>query len=162
MARFGYGYSTQITDALDEILIGINEGLSQAFEMTCDDLQEKINDEWNSWINDVYSYDPEKYERTYELVQECPIKFTKFVPNAVSGSVEATFDFIDGHITTINNPQHHAMEQSNDGMYGIVNLLNVTGAFHDLDSFVEIVIDIINNNWDKIYREKCRELGLSL
>lgn len=147
MARYGEKYYTD----LPSLYIGLEKGLGQAFELTCQDLLEEIKD---ITLEDIYSYVPIFYERTDDLKDA----WTYESVGSVKGTQLAEFK-IDTSKLTEGNPQHHFLRQGKDGEYYYKNLLddhNRHGRYQDDIEFM------IKSKFIKYYQKNCKLLGISL
>ena len=167
MARYGFGYTNaSLNDALDKITMGIKLALVEAFDLTIEELQEKINEKWLEWLQDVYTYDPEYYERTGDLLatyNDCPYKISKFSGGGITGEVIAIVQVDRSHIHVINNPQHHAMANDKWGYgntdEGFEMLVYYTSQFHSGDlSFRDNILDMLQKEFKPIYQKHVNDL----
>lgn len=171
MARYGSGYNTSITQALANVELSISVALTKAWDIFCDKLQDDVNELWEYWIAEVYSNDPKYYQRTYQLYDSsgCPFKVVNKavgvgrITNGV-GTVVAGFEADDlGSIgiTEISNPPYHIIEQGK----GTEDFVNVVGATNgEAVSFIDELKEYLLNRrrWQQLYRDACKEMGLTL
>lgn len=165
MARYGAGYSTDITKAISSIELSIKVALVEAWDLFCNRLQDEIDDFWNWWVNEVYEYDPDYYERTYKLekVDKCPFKVVNG-SNGIgtikdgNGTVVANFT-VDELGFEPDNPPYHIFKTG-----GTEDLVNVIGAMNwNVISFVDELKQYLNTTkWQDLYRQCCKDVGLTL
>lgn len=147
MAKYGRGY---YTDA-KSLLIGMQEGLTEAFEMTCEELVDDIKS-----FTDVYIYSqPEKENyspRTGEFRDS--IDYTSY--SVSNGLQEAIFHIDTSKIQTIDNPFHHVLEMggTGDDLFNIVS--DQHGGMRDDIEFW------LRDEFPKKYRANCKALGIEL
>ena len=121
----------------NELMVGIYEGCQEAFNDTCEQLREDVED----LVSDVYIYGkPEQtYDRTFEME-------SGIVDVEIDG-LNAEIVFNDDPIETIDNPHHHALEQG-ETMEGLVDLAT-GGRLQDIKNYVY-------NKFPKIFRDKMK------
>lgn len=144
MARYGSGYY----NSLNELIVGMQSGFERALELTCEQLCQELNDimRWGIY----QTYQPNVYDRTGELSEDL---FTYEVNGLQAQFLydNKVFDSIDA-----DNPPHHGLEQMSVDEF----MENLIYPIHD--NFIVEIQFYIRKNYQKIYREKCRLLGLTV
>ena len=162
MARYGFGYTNaSLNDAMNKITMGIRLALIEAFDNTIDELQDKIDELWTEWVQNVYAYDPIEYNRTGDILatyNNCPYKISKASSGNITGSVVAEIYADRSGIHVINNPQHHAMANDKWGFgntdEGFEMLIYYTSQFHFDDlSFRDNLLDMLQKDFQPIYQK---------
>ena len=165
MARYGAGYSADLASALNNIELSVMTALKEAWEIALVDLQDKIEEVWEDWVDEIYSEtDHNTYERTYQLKAEpCPVRIIDKTSgiaqgNSSVGTVVATFEY-DKVSMSPDNPPYHILEDK-----GTLELIQVLENDHDVLEFVdELKLKIFGTNvWADIYRNACKKMGLKL
>lgn len=147
MARYGSGY---YTDA-DSLLVSIKQGLSKAFELTCEELVDEIK----QWTDvDIYSQpESENYSPRTEEFREA---WDYELYTVTDGLQQAQFVVRTDKITTHDNPFHTIIEKGGTGE----DLRNIV--FAQTDSLEEDIEFWIKDEFAKKYRANCKKLGIVL
>jgi hypothetical protein len=170
MARYGAGYSTDITKLMANIELSVQIALVEAWDMFCERLQKIVDEFWDYWILEVYEYDPDYYERTYQLDKShgCPFKVVNksngigVITNG-NGTVVAGFEVDDLSsigITNYSNPPYNVIRTGGS----TEDFVNAVGAKNgNVISFVDELKQYLNTTkWQDLYRQCCKDVGLTL
>ena len=109
----------------------------------------------------------QQLDRTYEFGEECPYVIEPDMGGGNLGTIVAEVNLYPTNaIVTIDNPHHHALSNDKWGwgnnQEGMQVLINLIESEHRMMSFEEQIKFTIEKHWAEIYRNKCRELGLSI
>lgn len=147
MARYGINYSTN----MDDLRITIQEGLAEAFRLTC----EQLLDDIRNWTDaDIYSQ-PES-DRYTPRTEEFREAWDYDLYTVTDGFQQAEFIVRTDKITTRDNPFHTVIENGGTG--------------EDLKNFIfeqnnNLKLDIeywIRDNFKRRYIANCKALHIQI
>ena len=141
MARRGRGYY----GSWEEMVVGIQQGCQDALEPTAEELLQGIND----LISQIYESKPRIYTRTMEIQNS--------VTYAI-GDLAICFYFRGKNFFTIDTMHHHYLAQD----YDVESMVESVGEQHRLDNLLDDIKSYIQQNFSRIYKKYCREMGLSI
>ena len=141
MARRGRGYY----GSWEEMVVGIQQGCQDALEPTAEELLQGIND----LISQIYESKPRIYTRTMEIQNS--------VTYAI-GDLAICFYFRGKSFFTIDTMHHHYLAQD----YDVESMVESVGEQHRLDNLLDDIKSYIQQNFSRIYKKYCREMGLSI
>ena len=152
-SKFGKGYYTD----WESRIVGMQKGLQKAFNEACDELCEKGNEIIRGAI---YSNNMgETYDdfRTYEMGA------IDYLQAHVNG-LDCYFTLDNKEILSldISNPPHHGLSDDSGNGYDAESFMINIIDNHDNKQFMEELRDLIQKEFPKIYRERCRKNGLEL
>ena len=140
MARRGRGYY----GSWEEMVVGIQQGCQDALEPTAEELLQGIND----LISQIYDSEPRVYTRTMEIQSS--------VTYAI-GNLSICFYFRGKSFFTIDTMHHHYLAQD----YDVESMVESVGEQHRLDNLLDDIKSYVQQNFSRIYKKYCREMGLS-
>ena len=151
--RFGSGYY----DDWESMVVGMKKGLQKAFNEACDELCERGNEIIRGAI---YSNNMgETYDdfRTYEMGA------IDYLQAHVNG-LDCYFTLDNKEILSLkpSNPPHHALTDEGKNGYDAESFMINIIETHNEKNFLEPLRDLIQKEFPKIYRERCRKNGLEL
>ena len=141
MARRGRGYY----GSWEEMIVGIQKGCQDALEPTAEELLQGIND----LISQIYESEPRVYTRTMEIQNS--------VTYAI-GDLAICFYFRGKSFFTIDTMHHHYLAQD----YDVESMVESVGEQHRLDNLLDDIKSYVQQNFSRIYKRYCREMGLSI
>jgi len=149
MARYGSGYYTD----LESLTIGINQGLSKAFKLTCDELVDEIK-QWT----DVYIYSTEETDTYSPRTEEFRNAWDYEVYSVNNGLQQATFYVDIDKIKTRDTLFHNIIRQggTTDDLISVIEEIDHHDGFRDDIEFW------IKDEFAKKYRANCQKLGIVL
>jgi hypothetical protein len=147
MATYGKGYFSDMST----LTIGIEEGLAEAFRLTC----EQLLDDIRSWTDaDIYSK-PES-DRYTPRTGEFREAWDYDIYTVTDGFQQADFVVRTDKIETRDNPFHTVIEDGGTGD----DLKEIL--FAQTDNLKEDIEFWIRDNFQRIYRENCKALGIQI
>ena len=141
MAKRGRGYY----GSWEDMIVGIQKGCQDALEPTAEELLQGIND----LISQIYESKPRIYTRTMEIQNS--------VTYAI-GDLAICFYFRGKNFFTIDTMHHHYLAQD----YDVESMVESVGEQHRLDNLLDDIKSYIQQNFSRIYKKYCREMGLSI
>lgn len=124
----------------DEMIIGINKGCIEVFDLVCDALVEELNEVLIYWVYEN-KHEGEFYQRTFEM-SDGLVKCKK-------SGMNAEFYFDEKPIVTIENPYHNILEEGGT-MDELVDLATF-GRLEDIRAYIV-------KRFPQLYRQYAKEL----
>ena len=150
MARYGSRYYTD----LESLTVGINQGLSKAFKLTCDELVDEIK-QWT----DVYIYSTEETDTYSPRTEEYRNAWDYEVYSVNNGLQQATFYVNIDKIKTKNDTVFHNIIRQGGTTDDLTTLIE---EFDHHDGFRDEIEFWLRDEFQKKYRANCQKLGIVL
>ena len=150
MARYGSGYDYT---NLESLTIGINQGLSKAFKLTCDELVDEIK-QWT----DVYIYSTKETDIYSPRTEEFRNAWDYEVYSVNNGLQQATFYVDASKIKKRDTLFHNVLRQggTTDDLVTYIEEVDHHDGFRDEIEFW------LRDEFAKKYRANCQKLGIVL
>ena len=149
MARYGSGYYTD----LKSLTVGINQGLSKAFKLTCDELVDEIK-QWT----DVYIYSTEETDTYSPRTEEFRNAWDYEVYSVNNGLQQATFYVNIDKINTRDTLFHNIIRQGGTAD----DLISVIEKVDHHDGLRDDIEFWLRDEFQKKYRDNCKALDIKL